>query len=1346
MRPLSTILTDKAYRDHTVFWTSILDTVGDDFHFRQPWLSYAGAAGATITERCLLPAPTARLLREIGRGEDLGLFAVLVSAVSYLLHTHTSAPVIALDSPPLDRGADEVVAERTIPLIAHMDGTASIRAHLAQTSEAIAKSYTYQDFPIAQACDLLLKKARPKTNVLVACHELHGPSALADGCDLRLVLVCGEPELSIQIEGRTPAVSPEYLRILARHLGNVLEAYRDLDLPLNRIDVMGAEERQRILVDYNRTSLGPAPERTMHAVFDEQARRTPHHAAVRAYDETTTYEALNQTSSNLARFLRAEYGVRSGDVVGVVSHRSALTIAGLLGVLKAGAVYLPIDAEYPDERLQFMVADAAVKVLLVHSEHFPRLASLYETPMVALDLQLATLEATEGGGDHAPAAAPGDPAYIIYTSGSTGQPKAVLVEHRSFMNMILHHIRAFGIGPSDRLLQFYGHSFDSSLFEIFASLLSGAALVMVDRDTINDPDRLSAYIAAQEVTTLTLPPIYQSTLDPARMSSVRRFVSAGDTCRVDDAVSLARTSDYYNSYGPTETSVCVTHYQVDPNRRYGSRIPIGAPISHTSVYVLGEDLMPVPEGVVGELCVGGVGLARGYVNRDDLTDERFVTSPFGSGERLYRTGDLGVWLPDGNLELVGRKDNQVKIRGYRIEPGEIESVLAQHRHVRESAVLAREAEDDLGHKRLVAYVTGDAGVDIEDLKTHLRSRLPEFMIPSVFVQLEAMPLTANGKIDRKALPALRAAIESADSAGGEAQNETQAILVRIWREVLGLDRVGIHENLFEIGGDSILVIQIVSRARQAGLRLVPNQLFEHQTIASLSEVALMDAGLTERTPDEPDTPLEGPAPLAPMQAWFFEQRFADPHHFNQSVMFEVPADFRPACGERATRAILEHHDALRLRFVESPGAGNVDEWTAAYGPLAGGTPFSVVDLSSPSSAGIQTVSDPDEASRMREAIARCQADFDLAIGPLIRVVLFQTGPATPGRLLFVVHHLVVDGVSWRVLLEDFRSAYGQASREEPVALPAKSTSYRVWAARLRERAPALAAEGAYWMATERRRVEPLPVDCPHTPEANTVASARDVARVLDAAVTSALLHEAPRAYTTEITDLLLTALAQIFTAWTGREAVLVDLEGHGREQLLDDVDTSRTVGWLTSQFPVLLHIDRRDRGDDHAALGETLKSMKEQLRSVPRRGAGFGVLRYLSESAPLVAELRTLPRAGVLFNYMGQTGRVSSGDLQWAPVADTAGLDVSPRAVRSHLIEINAIVLDGRLQMVWTFSEAVHRRETIDDLATRYERALRALVDHCRTVSASQYTPSDFPAARLDQKSLDALVAKISRT
>jgi amino acid adenylation domain-containing protein/non-ribosomal peptide synthase protein (TIGR01720 family) len=1321
-----TLLTDGAHGEHVAFWTSALGRFSDDFHLRQPWLSPAVRAGETSSVDCPLMPATAALIDELGRGQDLGALVVVIGAAALVLQTYTGSAVVAMDSPPLSGRDGSTGADPWIPLVTAIDRRLTVREYLTQLSADVAASYSFQAFPIALVAERLLNRPRPATNVRIAFGGLHETSAGTDAVhDLEIDIVRA-PALGIRLTGRTPAVSRDYLQLLADHLARALDGFAHRDAVLDDIDLLGASERRRLLVDYQAGPAAPPADRTtIHALFQQQAAERGTATAIEWHDMTMSYDQLNRQSSQLARFLQNEYGVEKGDVIGVLTHRAPTTVAGLLGVLKAGAVYLPIDPDYPEERLQFMVADAGVKVLLVQSAHFERLTALYETPMFALDLQLDTLETDDSAISDTGSA--GDLAYIIYTSGSTGQPKAVLLEHGGFVEMVRHHLAAFGVGPTEKFLQFYGLSFDSSLFEVFMPLLSGATLVMVDRAVIDDPAQLSAYVEAHQVTSLTLPPVYSSTLDHTRLSSVTRYVSAGDHCRVEDALLMARASDYYNSYGPTETSVCATHHRVDPARKYGARIPIGTPITGWTVYLVDHQRRLVPDGVVGELAIGGAGLARGYLRRDDLTAQAFVPNPFADGERLYLTGDLAVWLPDGNLELIGRKDNQVKIRGYRVELGEIESVLDQHRHVKESAVVTR--DDEHGNKRLVAYVTatGSDPIDVADLQSLLRSRLPAFMMPSAFAVLEAMPLTANGKIDRKALAAR---VETpAAAAAGSAPPETpvQETLVRIWQDVLGVAAIGIHDNLFDLGGDSILIIQIVSRAREAGLKLAPNQLFDHQTIATLSAVAVTVEDAS--APAAEQEPVVGPLPLAPMQAWFFEQRFADAHHFNQAVSLDVPgAGIDIAAATAATAAVLVHHDALRLRFVETAG-----RWTATHAPVpadaAATSPFDIVDVTAGSEA--------DAARALRDAIAECQSGFNLADGPLFRVRLIRFGDGRPSRLLVVAHHLVIDGVSWRILLEDFSTAYTQASQGRTIALPAKTTSFTRGTPALETWAPAI--DSGYWLSHAAASPAALPVDHAPAPGANTVASAREVARTLDAATTTALLQDVPRTYATAINDVLLAGLAMTFGAWTGQPDVWIDLEGHGREELADNADLSRTVGWFTSQFPVGLTVE------SGASPGDVIKSVKEQLRAVPDRGAGYGVLRYLASDRAIVEALRQQPAPQVLFNYFGQAGKQLAPGLNWTLTPGFVGGEISARNARAHLIEINALVSEGCLSVTWTFSDRIHDRATIEDLAVRYEQALRALVDAAQTTPTTQFTPSDFPAAGLDQKSLDALLSKLNR-
>jgi amino acid adenylation domain-containing protein/non-ribosomal peptide synthase protein (TIGR01720 family) len=1301
------VLTDSRYAEHTSFWEGNLSRLDGDFHFRQNWHSYALSDGGAIELNFDLGPEARRTVRDLSAGSDAAAFVILLGAVYHALHLYTGAAVICVDSPLLN-GAARGGYDSQVPLIGEVEPGLTLEAYLDRVRRAVADSYTYQDFPISAVWETLLKRgSQARTNVFAWCPTIHERLEASDAYDL-VAEINVRPELRFVLRGRPAVFSQPYLENFGRHVGNILSQYGELQRPLADISAVDEAERERLLNAHAGTVGHFPPGKTIPELFYARADEAPDRIAVINGDAKTTYRELNEASNGLAQFLREQFGIQQGDAVGLFFDRSELSVIGLLAILKAGAVYLPLDPEYPPERLRFMAADADVKALLIHSDQLPSLSDLSDIPMFALDIQLPTLKTSSVDG--APPVYENLPAYIIYTSGSTGKPKGVVLEHRGLVNTVLHHINAFGVGPADRLSQFYSASFDSSLFEIFVALLSGATLVLVPKGTIGDPKQFASYIESQGVTMLTAPPVYLSTLDRAKLSSVKKIVSAGDNARLEDAMELARTRSYYNSYGPTETSICVTHYCMDKDVHYGARIPVGKPITNTYIYLLDEKLALVPEGCIGEICVGGVALARGYLNRDDITRQAFVANPFVPGERLYRTGDLGVWLPDGNLELVGRKDTQVKIRGYRIELGEIESILSQHPNVREAVVLAR--EDRPGDKRLFAYVTLTRPASVAELRDHLKKQLPEFMLPSAFVTLADMPVTANGKIDRKALPALQPTEERA--AREAPQNEIQQRLSEIWKEALGVQEIGINDNFFEMGGDSILIIQMVSQAAKYGLKLTPQQVFEHQTIAALADVA----GNVEAVRAEQGM-ISGQAPLLPMQKWFFLQQIEEKHHYNQSVMLEVPANLKTELLRDCLKHLLAHHDALRSRFLLKEG-----KWAQEIVAEQELVPFSVADLS--------RLPAEERGAEIEKQAARLQASLDLTNGPLIRVQFFRLGSAE-ARLLFIIHHLVVDGVSWRVLLEDFYTAYEQKLRGDRIQLPPKTTSTREWASRLGDYASSLESEFEYWSDEARAQAGGIPVD--YDREANQTGSDDEVVIGLSQPETHALLQEAPRAYNTQINDILLTALALTLKEWAGHNCLLIDLEAHGREDLFPGVDLSRTVGWLTATYPALLWIDQSDPG-------MALRSVKEQLRQIPRHGIGYGLLRYSGDQGERFA---SQPQAEIVFNYLGQAERMLGVGGDWRPVVGANGGERTTRSRRCHLLEVNGIVISGELRLAWAYSRKVHSAETIERLAGRYMETLRSLITHCCSVEVGGYTPSDFPAARIDQKSLDLLMGRINR-
>jgi amino acid adenylation domain-containing protein len=844
---------------------------------------------------------------------------------------------------------------------------------------------------------------------------------------------------------------------------------------------------------------------------------------------------LNLRANQLAHHLQS-LGVGAEVLVGICVERSPLMIVGLLGILKAGGAYVPLDPAYPQERLAFMLEDAQVKVLLTQESLVATLPS-HQAQVICLDSDTAIFSTSVENLLHT--ATTDNLAYVIYTSGSTGKPKGVQIEHRGLLNLVFWHQQAFAVSPLDRATQIAGVAFDACGWEIWPYLTAGASIHFPNDETRLYPEQLRDWLLSKAITISFLPtPMAEKILSlnwPAN-AALRTLLTGGD--QLHQYPSAAHPFKVVNNYGPTENTVVTTSGTVPKSQQDYIPPAIGGAIANTQVYILDSLLQPVPIGVTGELYIGGESLARGYLHRPDLTAERFIRNPFQRGrgageqgagsrgeikERLYRTGDLVRYQADGNIEFLGRIDNQVKIRGFRIELSEIEAALTQHPQVRDAVVLAREDKPSI--KSLAAYIIPELTQPTSnELRLFLKSKLPSYMVPASFTVLEALPITPNGKVDRRALPVPE--FEFDESTGFVSPHtHTQEVLAKIWRDVLVLKQVGIHDNFFELGGDSIISMQIIAKANQAGLKLTPKQLFQHQTIAELAAVA----GTINLVQSEQSL-VTGVVPLTPIQHWFFGQNLPEPHHFNQSFLLEVPANLQPELLKQALQKLLYHHDALRLRFVQQEG-----QWQQYNSDVSDGVSLGIADLS-----------DLPQAEQLRTIEARADAaqrTLNLADGPLMRVVLFHLGNS-PGRLLIVIHHLAVDGISWRILLEDLSGAYKQLETGKSIQLPAKTTSFKDWAIRLQDYARSQEySQLDYWLDSMQLPIALLPLDYAAVAQDNTVASSRIVSVYLSGEQTRALLQDVPGAYNTQINDVLLTALVQTFTRWTGSHSLLIDLEG-----------------------------------------------------------------------------------------------------------------------------------------------------------------------------------------------------------
>jgi len=1266
--------------------------------------------------------PLMSQLKQLAQNERVSFYTVLLAAYQVLLYRYTSQTDILVGSPTTGRTQSEFSGivgyfVNVVVLRARIQENLTFQDFLQQVQQTVIGALEHQDYPFMRLVERLQPERDPSRSPIFQVDfafqqlqqgnnlEISGSNEAKfsmkagdlefetfeleqqEGLfDLTLDIIETKESLIATFMYNTDLFKEATIKRMVGHFQVLLEGIvANAASPIPKLPLLTAIEQHQLLHEWNNSKVNYPQDKCAHQLFETQVTKTPDAIAVIFAGQQLSYALLNERANQLAHYLQKQ-GVKPETVVGIYVKRSLEMVIGLLGILKAGGAYLPLDPAHPIERIAFMLEDANVSILLTQSNLVDKCASLNLSVVSLETTQFSAFNTTnpssEVNGKNL--------AYVIYTSGSTGMPKGVMLTHQGLRNHNQAFIEQFQLMTGDRCLQFANVNFDVATEEIFPTLLSGATVVLSPIEGFNSFADFQAFIDNNQLTVVNLTASYWHAwvlnLSETIPSSLRLVVVGAEKVPLEplrawQKLNNHHTVKWFNVYGPTEATITAMLYEpacAQLDEQVVASVPIGHPIANTQVYVLDHHLQLVPIGVTGELHIGGIALARGYLNNPDLTAEKFIVNPFDQQEqsRLYKTGDLVRYLSDGHIEYLERIDHQVKIRGFRIEIGEIEATLMQHPTVKASLVNLFENKNG---KYLVAYVVPvdnhllDQADWHSELTSYLKGILPDYMVPTTFIILEFMPLTPNGKIDRKALPNP----DVRKSTGYAApRSDIEQRLALIWAAVLKHERVGIHDNFFGLGGDSIRSLQIVAKAKEYNLFIKTNDIFQNQTIAELAAVVRkdklvqVDQGL-----------VTGKAPLIPIQRAFFARKLPQPAHYNQFVLLETARELNIDYLRQALAALLSHHDALRFTYHQQAG-----EWQQICDAPSDKIPLFIEDF----------IDISDTKQLFKQKVEYYQASLNLEQGPLSCLVVFKLTHVT--RLLWCIHHLLVDGVSWRILLDDLQIAYQQVSQGESVKLPQKTSSFKAWAENLNQYAQsqALSQQTTYWQEMTAHAFK-LPID--HVAGINTLESTQEYIVSLDSANTAVLLKEAGSAYKTRINDLLLTALAQTFSDWMGQRNCLIELESHGRIDLFKELDISRTVGWFTATYPIQLHLPATNEW------GECIQAIKQQLNQVPNEGIGYGLQQHQTTFTQ------------ILFNYLGQFDQTTEIGL-FRPVVgeESFGLSQSLQGERDCVLEINSVVRDSCLFFYWGYSSNLHEAATIQRLADNYIKALKHLLAHCQTI------------------------------
>lgn len=1268
-------------------------------------------------------------LKLIGDQESATIFMVTLSIFNILLSKLSSQEDIVVGTPVAGRDHADLegvmgMFVNTLTLRNYPKGNMSFMEFLAELKQKTLACFDNQAYPYEQLIEELNVVRDMSRNslfdVMFTFQNFKREELIIPGLtlkpfstghsvskfDLTLRAQESDDQLYLNFEYSTDLFTKETIRrfisYFKRMVGEVLD---EPTKKLSQINMLSEEERQQLLHEFNDTAASYPRKKSMVDLFEDQVAKTPEKVAVVHEGKELTYEELHECSNHLA--MQLDQLRDKSSLAAIYVEPSLEMVVSILGVLKAGMAFLPLDPDHASKRHQEILQESNCDVLIV--DEILKGGISFSGKKLVLNEKTLEHKTTQKPSINIDSE---DLAYVIYTSGSTGKPKGVKISHRNLVNYTTWFKDTVDLISEDKLLLTTSFAFDAIYTQFFTSLVHGMELHVLSRSTYLVPEELLKYINQENITILKMTPtlfgltVNENTEASDLFKRVKLILLGGESIVAQDVLkvmSLNKNVRFMNHYGPTETTIgsIARYIERDSMEHFIDRPTIGKPINNTRCYILTEHRELAPLGCPGELYIWGAGTSSGYINNKALTGEKFIENPYIQATRMYKTGDLARWLPDGNIEFLGRVDDQVKIRGFRIELGEIENNLANHTPIGEAVVVIKEKD---GKPYLSAYYTSAREITEKELRSYMSEQLPEYMVPVSYLHMEAFPLTPNGKLDRRALP-------DPDLAGRDhfvAPTTTrEKVLCEIWSSVLGIENLGITDNFFLVGGDSIKSIQICSRMRTAGYELSVKDIFTSQTIAELSPKLkkvnnISDQGI-----------ITGDVPLTPIQSRFFEGKIKSKHHFNQSVILNFNDGITKSEVKNIFTKLQYHHDALRMVYRKSDGA------IVQYN----------MDIDQPTSITYKNLtSDKDPKKTLRTLCNELQEGIDMEVGPLMRLGLFDmTGGS---RLLIVIHHLVIDGISWRILFEDIETLYQQLKgNTTPLELPLKTDSFQRWSEQLQAyvKTKPFEATSSYW--SDIMGKEHLKIQRDFPSGTNSLDDATTTGFQLSKSSTTKLLKEVHGVFNTQINDILLTAFLMSINKCYGSGALKIDLEGHGREDILEGVEVSRTVGWFTTIYPVLLEHTETE-------LSKLIKAVKESLRRIPNNGIDYLIGKHLAHDSLVVS--KPADESTITFNYLGQFDSDIQGK-SFDIAAESTGNVSSPKETRPYDWYVSGMISNGQLGMGLSYSPKQYGKETIDQLMHGYEEALVSLIDYCCSYGQKELTPSDLTYKGLTISQLEEL-------